>query len=501
MANTGPGEHRHLDSRGKWTTDRDPDHVHSYTETPHPADGLTAAEVAGVKALLAAAGGGGGTTPDPNPDPPPTTGPTITNVAVSGITTTAATVSWSVSPNANGQVEYGTTTAYGSQTTFEASYLPGHSQNLGGLLPNTTYHVRVRSQAATGPLSLSSDRTFTTTQTTPTPSPGRPWAAPVAPNVVNVSAGANLQSVVNGAPDGTTCNFPANTLFTVSTGIALNGRDNLVFNLNGSTIKSTGAGNSVPASPFYLTNGSTHITISNGTLNGSNPDTGSGIYHAGQEYLFGVASYGTQYLELDRVRIRNTWGDFLYLSGGSAHVWAHDGDWDYCGRMGVAFIECSDVLVERNRLDHVALIAFDIEPNDTGAVLDAIHIQDNTVGQWSLSNYQTNWFFAYATPKGVGSNIFVERNVCTLGPVAGSNNPAGKGGLATNVQHPTIAGLTFRGNSTPVSGKSGLTGYPSVLYFTDVTSLVVTGNTQPLAAGSTLIATVRCPGAVTSPNP
>lgn len=126
---------------------------------------------ADVKTLLAAAGGGGGTTPVPNPPPLPTTGPAITNLAIAGISTTSATVSWSVSPDANGQVEYGLTTGYGSTTTLEASLLPAHSQTLSGLTPNTTYHVRVRSQAATGPVSVSSDRSFTTAQTTPIPTP------------------------------------------------------------------------------------------------------------------------------------------------------------------------------------------------------------------------------------------------------------------------------------------------------------------------------------------
>lgn len=51
MPTTGPGKHRHL-ANGKWTTDRDEPHTHAFTETPHPADGLTAAEVAALRALL-----------------------------------------------------------------------------------------------------------------------------------------------------------------------------------------------------------------------------------------------------------------------------------------------------------------------------------------------------------------------------------------------------------------------------------------------------------------
>lgn len=94
MPKTKPGKHRHLDSRGKWTTDRDPDHVHDID-----LDSFTAAD---VTKLLAIAGGSGGTTPIPNPpaEPPPagpdTTAPVISNVAITNITTTGATVSWSL---------------------------------------------------------------------------------------------------------------------------------------------------------------------------------------------------------------------------------------------------------------------------------------------------------------------------------------------------------------------------------------------------------------------
>ncbi len=499
MANTGPGKHRHLDSRGKWTTDKDPDHVHS--ETPHPADGLTAAEVAGVRALLAAAGGGGGTTPEP-PITPPATGPTISNVQIQNVTTTSAQVSWNVSPDANGQIFYGTTIAYGQQTTLEASYLPSHSQTITGLQPNTPYNIQVRSQASGTPLTADQNRQFTTAQTTPVPTPGRPWAAPVAPTIVNVAAGANLQTALNGAANGSTLVLASGATYSLSTGLAIASRSNIIIQGDGTqTIKSNGPGGSNSSSVLYITGTTSHITVSRVTLQGTNPDTGSGIYHPGTENQMGLANYGGDYIELDRVRIRNVYGDFAYLSGGGTHVWLHDGDWDYCGRMGVAFIDCVDVLIERNTLSHIGLICFDIEPNSGGEVIDSVTLQDNTIGSWSLSNYQTNWFLAYATANGSLSDLSVLRNVVTLGPVAGSNNPAGKGGLATNVQHSRSTNIIFQGNSTPVSGKSPLTGYPAVLYFAHVDTLNVTGNTQPLAAGSTLVVASDCTSATITPNP
>jgi hypothetical protein len=49
--NTGPGQHRHLDSRGKWTTDRDPHHVHSVDLSQYVTKAEFDALVARVAAL------------------------------------------------------------------------------------------------------------------------------------------------------------------------------------------------------------------------------------------------------------------------------------------------------------------------------------------------------------------------------------------------------------------------------------------------------------------
>ena len=81
----------------------------------------------------------------PNPAP----GPVISNV-VETPSATSATVAWDVAPDANGQVEYGTTQAYGSLTTYEPSYLPAHSQTLTGLVEGTTYYYQIKSTAANG---------------------------------------------------------------------------------------------------------------------------------------------------------------------------------------------------------------------------------------------------------------------------------------------------------------------------------------------------------------
>lgn len=88
--------------------------------------------------------------------------PVISAVAASGVTATGATVTWTTDEPADSQVEYGTTTAYGSMTVLAPALVLDHAQTLGGLAPATVYHYRVRSRDGAGNLALSADSTFTT---------------------------------------------------------------------------------------------------------------------------------------------------------------------------------------------------------------------------------------------------------------------------------------------------------------------------------------------------
>ena len=91
--------------------------------------------------------------------------PTISGVAGSGVTANAATITWTTSTASDSQVDYGTTTAYGSSTALNTAMVTSHSAGLSGLTAATTYHYRVKSKDAAGNLATSGDFTFTTTTT------------------------------------------------------------------------------------------------------------------------------------------------------------------------------------------------------------------------------------------------------------------------------------------------------------------------------------------------
>lgn len=114
--------------------------------------------------------------------PPDTTPPVISNIQSDPSTPTTAVISWSTNENSTRQVEYGTTTAYGLQTTENTTLMTTHSQTLSGLVPNTLYHFRVKSKDASGNLTVSEDSTFTTPAVVPPPDTTPPVISGVQSN-------------------------------------------------------------------------------------------------------------------------------------------------------------------------------------------------------------------------------------------------------------------------------------------------------------------------------
>jgi phosphodiesterase/alkaline phosphatase D-like protein len=117
--------------------------------------------------------------------------PIISSIIVSGISQTGVNMSWNTDIPANSQVEYGTTTSYGSTTTLDPAQVTSHSASISGLNANTLYHFRVLSGTAQG-----GDQTFTTLPpvvdtTKPTVSVVSPTSNSVLSGTVNISANAS----------------------------------------------------------------------------------------------------------------------------------------------------------------------------------------------------------------------------------------------------------------------------------------------------------------------
>jgi len=79
-----------------------------------------------------------------------TTPPTISSIATSSISSSSVVVSWTTNEPATSQVQYGTTTSYGSSTTADPTLVTSHSQTITGLNASTTYDLRVVSKDGAG---------------------------------------------------------------------------------------------------------------------------------------------------------------------------------------------------------------------------------------------------------------------------------------------------------------------------------------------------------------
>ena len=91
-----------------------------------------------------------------------TTPPVISAVSASGITPSGVTITWNTDEPSDTQVEYGTTTSYGTMSTKNAALVTSHGVAFGGLASATLYHFRVRSKDAAGNQAVSGDSSFTT---------------------------------------------------------------------------------------------------------------------------------------------------------------------------------------------------------------------------------------------------------------------------------------------------------------------------------------------------
>ena len=122
-------------------------------------------------------------------------GPVISGVSVGGISTNGATVTWTTDVAATSQVEYGTTTAYGTLTTINSTLATSHTVALASLTTNTLYHYRVHSKNSSGVESISGDFAFQTSNLTdnipPTISITAPANGATVSGTVTVSATAS----------------------------------------------------------------------------------------------------------------------------------------------------------------------------------------------------------------------------------------------------------------------------------------------------------------------
>ncbi|MEO6536233.1 MAG: peptidoglycan-binding protein [Candidatus Paceibacterota bacterium] len=151
-------------------------------------------------------GGGGGHYGPSTSAQTDTTPPVVSSVASSTAQTTAA-ITWTTDESATSQVEYGTTTSYGSLTTLDSALVTSHNVNITGLSAATDYHYRVRSADSTGNTTTDSDHIFTTTAVPDTTPPARSAGAPSGILALNTTT-TTISLTTN---EAATCKYSTNS--------------------------------------------------------------------------------------------------------------------------------------------------------------------------------------------------------------------------------------------------------------------------------------------------
>lgn len=354
-------------------------------------------------------------------------GASILTLQAINLTPTDADIDWTLDMPATGQVEYGTTTGYGSFTTAATTPSTHHLQHIASLSASTLYHYRVRSTNAAGVETISGDQTFTTPAASGTG---------IMYTDYNVTAGitttAGLQAFIDGVPNGADAthmsriNLGAGRTYTGFNGINLNSSTRLASQGIIKNVLFEGGGTDVNASPWGNTGGATiqvtgvggianftcaafYSQYSGTAMRGQNVRF-HGINHIGPATAAGTNSPGTgggehngfmdlpgfKTVEVAYCSTTKGKGHGMYLtdSQGAANgvvgFWCDDIHVHHTKftlieqGMGLAIIAASNVLIEFCYWSDVAYAVFDIEPNVAGQGFSNVQVSDCVVaGQWS----------------------------------------------------------------------------------------------------------------------
>lgn len=291
---------------------------------------------------------------------------------------------------------------------------------------------------------------------------------------------AALDDWIAATPDRSTITLAADARYRVDGVIQIRNRRGLVIEGNGATIVAPDDGASSEPTQRSLAgkwprnrrhiaiSGSTGITVRDLVIDG--PDT-EGTYDPALEGQAGFVIGGSTDVTLERVAVREVWGDGVYVGGGSAAVRIVDSTFDTIGRQGVAIVNGSDIVVERNRFDRVARSVFDVEPVRRWKV-EQVTLRDNAVGEYG------NFLLASG---GGGENVTDVR-------LEGNEIDGGRGlTVFAGVARSPRRGLAIVGNSSDVVGNPAEgTSAIRIVNYTDVEIRDNRGRVEPDAIAITL---------------
>jgi hypothetical protein len=189
----------------------------------------------------------------------------------------------------------------------------------------------------------------------------------------------------------------------------------------------------------------------------------------------------SSYVEICGCTSTGAWGDFVRI-GSSDHVTIHDNHVADTGRNGVSVISGTDIEIYDNAFDAIGYVTFDIEPNQPSESCQNISFHHNSAGTWGQELFALDGSHTGAAI----DHVTIDRNT-----ISGASLLA----YVDNGNTTRNTDINFTNNVSTAAAVGG-----PVLHFAHVDGLVVTHNTQPLSSGE-LVEAIDCTDATTGPNP
>ncbi len=210
---------------------------------------------------------------------------------------------------------------------------------------------------------------------------------------------------------------------------------------------------------LYIQN-SRGIVILNLRIRGRNPDYTR--WNSSRQHESGIHIDGGSSIRLDRVSVRDTYGDGIYIGFKDGRLAPATGVILYkvsiarAGRNGVAIVAANGLLITSSVITDTSLQGIDLEPDLSNAVISRVTVQRSSVRRFGRSGAYTGWAFASNGKAGTVSDIKVSGNTGDRFSATVQNQYGG-----------THRNITFTGNSST---------YRAHAYFTNVTGLTFSGN-------------------------
>ncbi len=271
-----------------------------------------------------------------------------------------------------------------------------------------------------------------------------------------------LQSFIDNLDDGLLVRFHRGGRYRVEGTLFVTNKS-LTFDGQNATIFATTPG-TLERSQWWITGGE-RIIFRNIIVDGANPHAGMGdnAYNKAREKQHGFRIEGVAGIELDHVKVTDTYGDFVYVArfvqDTTTNVWIHDSTFKRNGRQGIALVAATGVIIERNTFSETRRSTIDLEPNGPAQLVSTVFVLNNTVSRGRL-------LFIASHGSGPVNDIVI------------SGNRLPKHVMSIDVMAPSGQ---RRKNWIVTNNTSDTVSYGRPIRFIAVDGVLVTGNRQPIS--------------------